>query len=276
MMPRWLMLLAVAFFLPVEACRADELSLPPTLRKVAFEQRLGAQLPLDVAFKDESGRDVMVGDYCRRGKPIILVFGYFRCPMLCTEVANGLVRAMLDLELTVGADYDVITISFDPRDTPDMAAAKKKTYLERYGRQGAEAGWHFLTGSKEAIERVTGAAGFRFVYDAKYDQFAHASGLIVLTPQGKIARYFYDIHFRPRDLRLGLVEASGNQIGSPVDQVLLFCFHYDPTEGRYGVAVMNLVRLGGVLTLAGIGLLVFWLRRGDHRQARLAASKLQV
>ncbi len=252
--------------------RADDFALPPSLRKVAFDQRLSEQVPLDLQFKDETGRDVSLNDYFSHGKPIILVLGQFRCPMLCTEVSNGLVRAMLDMDLNVGADFEVISVSFDDRETPAMAAAKKKTYLERYGRPQADAGWHFLTGEKEPIERLTKAVGFRFEYDAKHDQFAHASGIMVLTPDGKISRYFYDIQYAPRDLRLGLVEASANRIGSPVDQVLLFCFHYDPTEGRYGVAIMNLVRVGGVLTMAGVGMLFFYLWRGERRHAKQATN----
>ena len=242
------------------AC-ADETSLPPSLREVRFDQRLDEQVPLDITFHDETGADVRLGDYFEHGRPVILVLAYFRCPRLCTEVLNGLVRALLDVNLTMGKDFDVVTVSFDARETPEMAAAKKKTYVERYGRPGADEGWHFLTGDQDAIDRLTKAVGFRYSYDAAKDQFAHASGIVVLTPSGKISRYFYDIQYSPRDVRLGLVEASNNRIGTPVDQVLLFCFHYDPNEGRYGAAVMNLVRAGGVLTLVSIGVLVWWLRR---------------
>jgi protein SCO1/2 len=195
-----------------------------------------------------------------------LVLAYFRCPRLCSEVLNGLVRSLLDIPLNAGQDFEVVVVSFDARETPEMAAAKKRTYLERYGRPGAETGWHFLTGTTESIARLCKAVGFRFHYDARLDQFAHASGIMVLTPRGMIARYFYDIHYAPRDLRLGLVEASANRIGSPVDHVLLYCFHYDPTEGRYGVAIMNFVRLGGVLTLGGVGMLMYYLWRAEHRR----------
>jgi protein SCO1 len=243
-------------------------ALPPSLRDVGFDQRLNEQAPLDLELKDEAGRNVRLGDYFNRGKPVILVLAYFRCPMLCTEVLNGLVRAMLDLKLDLGKDFEVVTVSFDPRETPDMAAAKKKTYLERYGRPGADVGWHFLTGPQESIDRLTQAVGFRATYDARNDQFAHSSGIMVLTPTGNISRYFFDIRYSPRDLRLGLVEASANRIGSPADQILLYCFHYDPAEGRYGATIMNFVRLGGVLTLLGIGTLVFFLWREERRRTR--------
>src|SRR5581483_317733 len=206
-----------------------------------------------------------------------LVLAYFRCPMLCDQVLNSLVRAMLDMSLELGKDFHVVTVSFDPRETPEMAAAKKKSYLERYGRPGADAHWHFLTGDQDAIRRLTAAAGFRYRYDARNDQFAHASGIIVLTPAGKIARYFYDVRYSPRDLRLGLVEASASKIGSPVDQILLYCFHYDPTLGQYGPTIMNLVRLGGVLVLLGMGLLFVVLWRGERkrRPGPLAAARSQ-
>ena len=255
-----------------DAVRADATSLPVSLRNVGFDQHLDEQLPLDLGFKDEAGRDVTLSEYFGHGRPVILVLAQYRCRMLCTEVLNGLVRAMLDMNLNLGNDFDVITVSFDPRETPDLAAGKKKTYLERYGHAGSEAGWHFLTGASDSIERLTKAVGFRYTYDAKNDQYAHASGVIVLTPAGKISRYFLDIQYPPRDLRLSLVEASANRIGSPVDQVLLFCFHYDPSEGRYGPAVMNFVRLGGVLTVLGLGAMVWYLRRGERRTRRVPES----
>jgi protein SCO1/2 len=265
-------ILVVLLTLSASELKADESSLPPALRKVAFDQRLNEQVPLELEFTDENGQTVSLRDYFGRGKPVILNLAYFRCPMLCGEVSNGLLRAMLDMDLNVGTDYDLITVSFDHRETPAMAAAKKKTYLERFGRANAGAGWHFLTGKKESIEQLTRAVGFRFDYDARHDQFAHASGIIVLTPEGNISRYFYDIRYAPRDLRLGLVEASANRIGSPVDQVLLFCFHYDPAEGRYGVAIMNLVRLGGVLTMAAVGMLIFYLWRTERRRGVLTLA----
>jgi protein SCO1/2 len=252
------------------SARADA-QLPPSLQGVGFDQKLDAQVPLDLYFRDESGQAVRLGDYFGE-RPVILVLAYYRCPMLCTEVLNGLVRALLELPLDVGRDFAVLTVSFDPRETPELAAAKKKTYLERYGRPGAEAGWHFLTGEQEPIDRLTQAVGFRYRYDAVNDQFAHASGIMVLTPQGRISRYFYDISYSPRDLRLGLVEASSGRIGSASDQVLLFCFHYNPAEGKYGAAVMNLVRLGGALTIVAVAVFVFVLWRQERRKARAQAA----
>ncbi len=245
-------------------------TLPRPLQQVDFEQKLDAQLPLDLAFRDEAGQSVRLRDYFQPGKPVILVLAYFRCPMLCDQVLNGLTRTMLDLDFNAGKEFEVITVSFDPGETPEMAQAKKKTYLERYGRPGAAAGWHFLTGDAVAIKHLTEAVGFRYRYDEKHQQFAHAAGIVVLTPTGKVSRYFYDVRYSPRDLRLGLVEASNNHIGSLVDRILLFCFHYDPAEGRYGPVVMNFVRLGGVLTMLGVGAFMAILWRRERRRARLA------
>jgi protein SCO1/2 len=258
--------------LGVNPVRAQS-GLPPVLRQVGFDQRLNAQVPLDLAFHDEAGQPVQLGDYFG-GKPVILVLAYFRCPMLCTQVLNGLVQALLDIPFDIGKEFNVVTVSFDPRETPAMAAAKKKTYIERYGRPGAAAGWHFLTGQDESIHRLTEAVGFHYTYDAKHDQFAHASGIMILTPAGKISRYFYDITYRPRDVRLGLVEASANRIGSPVDQILLYCFHYDPTEGKYGAVIINFVRLGGILTVGAIGTFLFFMWRLERRKARVAKGPL--
>jgi len=267
---RWNILVLLLAALLGSPARA-EVRLPPSLEGVGFDQRLNAQVPADLTFRDETGQTVWLRDYFG-DRPVILVLAYYRCPMLCTQVLNGLARALLDVPLEPGTDFSIVTVSFDPRDTPELAAAKKKTYVERYGRPGAEAAWHFLTGEQEAITRLTEAVGFRYRYDATNDQFAHASGIMVLTPGGKIARYFYDISYSPRDLRLGLVEASEGRVGSPTDQVLLFCFHYDPNEGKYGAAVMNLVRLGGVLTVLAIGGLVLVLRRQERRKARAAGA----
>jgi protein SCO1/2 len=246
-----------------------EPQLPPSLRGVGFDQKLDEQVPLDLAFKDEDGRDMRLGDYFR-GKPVILVLAYFRCPMLCSEVLNGLVRGMLDLPFDVGKEFEVVTVSFDPTETPEMATAKKHTYLQRYGKPGAAEGWHFLTGPEDSIRRLTTAVGFRYRYDAAHQQYAHAAGIMVLTPTGKLSRYFFDIHFPPRDLRLGLVEASGNRIGSPADQMRLFCFRYDPVEGKYGLAVLRMLRVLGAATVLAIGgfFAVLWWRgrRAARRQ----------
>lgn len=263
---RNLILCAAVAALTAMSAQADP-NLPPSLRGVGFDQRLNEQVPLDAIFRDESGHEVQLGDYFH-DKPVILVLIQYQCPMLCGEILNGLVRAMIDMRLSAGKDFEVVTVSFDTREGPDLAAAKKATYLERYGRPGAELGWHFLTGDESSIHRLTEAVGFRYTYDATKDRFAHASGITLLTPSGKISRYFYDVKYSPRDVRLGLVEASEGRIGSPVDQVLLYCFHYDPRDGKYGPAIMNIVRAGGVLTVLGIGVMVVGLRRLERRKAR--------
>ncbi len=209
-----------------------------------IEQRLGEKVPLDLAFHDEAGQPVRLQKYFQQ-KPVVLVLAYYRCPRLCTEVLNGLESGLEAIPLDIGRDFNVLTVSFDPRETPELAAAKKVPYIEKYGRGGAAEGWHFLTGDETSIKQLTEAVGFHYHYDPRSDQFAHASGIMILTPEGKLARYFYGIRYSPRDLRLGLVEASAEKIGSPVDQLLLFCFHYDPTTGQYTPAIMNFVRDGG-------------------------------
>ena len=242
---------------------------PAQLKSVGFDQRLDEQVPLDLVFSDETGKSVKLGDYFGH-KPVILVLAYYRCPMLCTLVLNGLVQGMRDMPFTAGRDYRVVTVSFDPRETPALAAAKKKNYVGRYGRPGAAEAWHFLTGKAESIRRLTRAVGFRYVYDALQDQYIHTSGIMILTPSGRISRYFYDIHYPGRDLRLGLVEASAGRIGSPVDQVLLYCFHYDPAIGKYSASVLNFVRLGGALTIVGLIAMVWYLLQREPRKWAVA------
>jgi protein SCO1 len=239
--------------------------LPKILKNVGFDQRLNEQVPLQLPFVDEDGRRRTLADYFT-DKPVVLVLAYYRCPMLCTQVLNGLVLGLRDTGLAIGKDFKVVTVSFDPRDTTETAAAKKASYVRAYGQPEAASGWHFLTGDRASIARLTRAVGFRYAYDPASDQYAHAAGIVVLTPSGKISRYFYDVHYSGRDLRLGLVEASQNKIGSPIDQILLFCFHYDPTAGKYGAAVMNFVRAGGVLTLVGIALGFGFLMRSERRR----------
>jgi protein SCO1 len=265
--------LVLAAWPTMPALSAGEL--PAPLKDVRFDQRLNDQLPLDLPFVDDVGRPVRLGDYFGE-KPVILVLAYFECPMLCTQVLNGLVRGMLDIPFTAGHEFNVVTVSFDPRETPAMAAAKKKTYVERYGKPGAAEGWHFLTGNSESIAALTEAVGFHYKYDAARGQFAHASGILVLTPAGKISRYFYDISYPGRDLRLGLVEASAGKIGSPVEQVLLFCFHYDPAAGTYGAAVMNLVRAGGLLTVICLAIFLTRLWRNDRRRSMVSAAPMSA
>jgi protein SCO1/2 len=265
-----LTLIGLSLFLmhSVESDLPAQTVLPKILRNVGFDQRLNEQVPLDVPFVDDEGQPATLGKYFGDNKPVILVLAYYRCPMLCTQVLNGLVQGMRDMPFTVGKEFRVVTVSFDSHETTEMAAAKRRTYLHSYGKPEAAEGWHFLTGSEQSISRLTRAVGFRFAYDPLSDQFAHAAGIVLLTPTGKISRYFYDIHYSGRDLRLGLVEASRNKIGSPIDQILLFCFHYDPTAGKYGAAIMNLIRAGGVLTVIALGVMFGLLMRGEKRRQR--------
>lgn len=244
--------------------------LPGALKEVAFDQRLGESVPLDAVFRDERGESVRLGDLLE-GRPAVLAFVYYECPMLCTLTLNGLASALDVLQLDAGRDFEILTLSFNPRETPALAGAKKASYLKRYPRPTAEAGWHFLTGDEDQIHRVTDAAGFQYRWDERSQQYAHATGLVILTPQGRIARYFYGVEFSPRDLRLGLVEAGEGKVGTVVDQALLFCFHYDPATGRYGAAVMRLVRTGAALTLVGLGLF-FWLGSRRTRARKLATT----
>lgn len=240
---------------------------PPALQNVGFDQHLNEQVPLDLQFKDENANDVQLGDYFGQ-KPVILVLAYYRCPMLCTLVLNGVVSAMREMPFTLGKEYNVVTVSFDPRETPDLAAVKRKNYLASYGVPGTGEGWHFLTGKPEAIRKLTSAVGFRYLYDARQDQYIHTSGILILTPQGKISRYFYGIQFPARDVRLALVEASAGKIGSPTDQILLYCFHFDPQTGKYSANILSLVRMLGVASLAAtVGLVwVLWWR-GKRRSS---------
>ena len=241
---------------------------PAALRDVGFDQRLGEALPLDVALRDEAGRDVRLGDYFGK-RPVVLSFVYYDCPMLCTLTLNGLTAALGVLSFDAGREFEIVTVSFDPRDTPAAAAKKKQTYLARYKRPSAGAGWHFLTGKPEDIARLTRAVGFRYAWDQETKQFAHPAGIVVATPEGKIARYLFGIEYAPRDLRLALVESASGKIGNPIDDVALYCYTYDPMTGRYGMAIMRLVRLGGVVTVLVLaGFVVSMLRR-----ERAAASK---
>lgn len=242
-------------------------SRPVLLRDVGIDQRLNEPLPLELVFRDETGRSVRLAEYFDR-KPVLLALVYYECPMLCTQVLNGLVSSLKVLTFNVGKEFNLVTVSFDRRESAALAAAKKRVYLERYGRPIAAVGWHFLTGDEPSIQALTRAVGFRYAYDPKTNQFAHASGVILLTPQGRISRYFYGIEYAPRDLRLGLVEASDNKIGSVVDQLLLFCYHYDPMTGKYGPIIMNFVQLGGGATVLGLGLLIWTLQRRMKGQQR--------
>ena len=244
---------------------------PPILRNVSIEQRLDQQLPLDLQFRDEAGRIVRLRDYFGK-RPVVLVLAYYNCPMLCTQVLNGLVSAMRVLSFDAGREYEVVTVSFDPRDDPSDARAKKAPYVARYGRPGAAAGWHFLTGEPRAIAGLTGAVGFRYAWDERIGQFAHASAIYVATPDGRLSRYFYGIEYAPRDLRLALVEASRGKIGTPVDQLLLYCYHYDPVAGRYGAVVMNMVRVAGVAFVLILSTFLALMWRRERRRERRPAE----
>lgn len=250
--------------------------LPKALNGVGIDQKLNEQLPLDLTLKNENGESVKLGDYFGK-KPVVLSLVYYQCPMLCNQILNGMVTAFRVMSFAPGKEFEVVTISFDPRETPELAAAKKKTYVDYFPedkRAAAAAGWHFLTADEASIERITKAVGFRYHWDEATNQFAHASAVYVATPQGRLARYFYGIEYAPRDLRLGLIEAAENKIGSPVDQLLLYCFHYDPATGKYGAAVMNLMRVGGVITVIALVALLFGLRRRSRAQVAWRARQI--
>ncbi len=236
---------------------------PPLLRDVGIDQKLNEQVPLDLAFQDETGRIVQLREYFGQ-KPVILSLVYYECPMLCTQVLNGLLRSLKDLPLEVGEQFNVVTVSFNRREKPELAAAKKRLYVGLYARPGASQGWHFLTGDEASIRQLAGAVGFRYAYDPQSGQYAHATGIMVLTPGGRMARYFYGIDYPSRDMRLGLVEASANKIGSPVDQILLFCYHYDPATGKYGLVIMNVIRAAGLATVLALGIFMWVMFRRER------------
>ena len=264
--PGPVLILVTAYCILFPVLLVAQPGLPAPLRDVGIDQKLDGQVPPDLVFRDETGRTVKLGDYFGT-KPVVLSLVYYDCPMLCTQVLNGLAGSLKALTFNAGEQFLVLTVSFDPRETPELAAGKKKAYLEHYSRPGAAEGWRFLTGSESSIEALTRAVGFRYRYDAEKAQFAHASGIMILTPQGRLSRYFYGIEYAPRDLRLGLVEASNGRIGSPVDQLLLFCYHYDPATGKYGAVVMNFVRLGGAATVLTLGTMVALFLRRDARRS---------
>jgi protein SCO1/2 len=241
---------------------------PPGLLNVGIEQHLDEQIPTDLNFRDETGKPVRLGDYFGK-KPMILNLVYYNCPMLCGEVLAGLESAMRVMKFDVGKEYDVLTVSFDPRETPEMATKKKAEFLKRYGRAGAADGWHFLTGPQDSIDALTKAAGFQYQYDPKTGQFAHATAIALLTPEGKIAQYYYGVEYAPKDLRLGLIQASQNKIGTLADQVLLYCYHYDPNTGKYGAIISRVLQLSALATVLGLGTLMVVLIRlgsghGEH------------
>jgi protein SCO1/2 len=250
---------------------------PGVLQEVGFDQHLGEAVPLDLAFTDETGRSVRLADYFGK-KPVVLSLVYYQCPMLCTISLNGLAGALEVLSFVPGQEFEVVTVSFDPTETPVLAAAKKKAYMARYKRPEAHAGWHFLTGPKQSVEALTRAVGFRYVWDEATKQFAHPAGLLVLTPEGKISHYLFGVEYAPKDLRLSLVAAAGGTIGNVADQLLLYCYQYDPQAGRYSASILNLVRVAGALTVLGLGAFILTASRKrragpDPRPARAPGER---
>jgi protein SCO1/2 len=241
----------------------------PMLREVGIDQRLDARLPLELTFTNHEGRDVQLGQLLTK-RPVILALVYYECPMLCTQVLNGLEGSLEALSFTIGQDFDLVVASFDPGETPAMAAESRKNFLRRYGRSGVDPYVHFLTGRESAIKALTAAVGWRYAYDPEIDQYAHPAAITLLTPDGRISRYLYGIEFAPKDLKFGLMEASGGRIGSITDQMLLFCYHYDPESGTYGFAIMTVIRVMGAATVAGLLLYVVWAERRWRRRAALA------
>ncbi len=237
---------------------------PPQLRGVGIDQRLDNQVPLNLKFQDETGQTVTLGSYFGK-KPVILSLVYYTCPMLCTMAENGLLNALRDVNFNIGEQYEVVTVSIDPTEKPQMAMGKKAVYVGLYGRPAAKQGWHFLVGDDPDIRALANSVGFHYNYDPVSRQFAHATGIVVLTPQGKVSRYFYGIQYPPRDVRLALVEASNEKIGSPVDAVLLYCCQYDPHTGKYGFVIAHVLKLSGAFTLLCIGTLIISLSRGKKR-----------
>jgi protein SCO1/2 len=252
--------LAAVTVLPVAA---QQYGIPAILKGVGIDQNLNAQLPLEAQFRDETGATVRLGNYFR-GRPVILNLVYYKCPMLCNLILSGMVKTLRRVDLNPGTDFDIVTISFDPKETPQVAAAKRQSYLTQYNRPGAAEAWHFLTGDEAQIHKVTDAVGFHYQWDERQHSWAHASAIFVATPDGRLSRYLYGIDYRDRDLRLSLVEASANKIGTLSDQALLFCYHYDPANGRYGLVIMNIIRLLCTLTalaLAAFVILALWRER---------------
>ena len=270
------MLLALAAMASLSA-NAQQITTPAILSKVGITQNLNAQIPPDLMFRDEAGNSVRIGDFFGK-KPIVLSLVYFDCPALCTEVLNGELRTMKAISLDLGKDFDAVTVSFESADTPALAKAKRDVYTGQYGRPGAAGHWHFLTGEQKSIDALTNIAGFRYAYDTSIRQYAHAAAILVLTPDGRIDRYFYGVQYPARDVRLGLVEASEGKIGSLTDQALLYCYQYDPMTGKYGVVVMNVLRAAGGLTILilGIFMTVMFLRERKRPSGVPPAASAKV
>jgi protein SCO1/2 len=257
---------------PRVAC-AQLSPLTGVLQDVGIDQHLGDAIPLDLKFRDELGNTVPLSQYVH-DKPVVLLLVYYKCPMLCTQVLNGFLKTSQAIPFVIGQEYEVVTVSIDPRETPELARRKKQQYTRLYQREGAAEGWHFLTGDQQSISELTRIAGYRYRFDDKSGQFAHGSGLMVLTPEGVLSRYFYGIDFPPNDLRLALVESSASRIGSAVDQILLLCYHYDPSIGKYGFAIATSLRVAGIGTLLGLGGMLCLLIRYDRRRQKSFAERL--
>jgi protein SCO1/2 len=253
------------------AAAQQRIAVKDLARRIGLDQRLGEQVPLDLTFKNARGETIRLADLVH-DRPVILSLVYFRCPMLCTQVLNGVLKTSQSLSLDLGDDYDIISVSIDPRETSEQAAKKKERYVASYRRDGADRGWHFLTGEQTQIERLAAAVGYRYEYDPRSDQYAHPSGIVVLTPTGRIARYYYGIDYPPRDVRLGLVESSAGSIGTPVDQILLLCFHYDPATGKYGLVISRVLQAAGTATALALGGYLLAMYRIERR--RSAAARL--
>jgi protein SCO1/2 len=254
--------LLLAALAPSAFAETDAPVLPKPLHGVGIEQKLDSQVPLDTMFRDESGALVPLRSFFGK-RPVLLAPVYYRCPMLCGRILSGLVAGLLPLSIRPGRDFDVVVISFNPVETPQDAANKRNLYSSEYSKRAGTNGWHFLVGSQASIKAVTDAIGFHFHWDPETKMFVHGSGVMILTPEGRVARYFYGVEYEPKDLKLGLIEASHNRIGSPVDQILLFCYHYDPKTGKYGAVVLNALRLAAIFVLAALAIGLFFLWRRD-------------
>ena len=257
------LLAVISAFAPLQAWAQLKSERPRLLRDVGIDQKLDGKIPLDAEFRDSAGKVVRLREYFR-SKPVVLTPVYYECPMLCTQVLNGLLQSFRGLSFNIGKEFEVVTFSIDPREKPELAAAKKHMYTGIYARPGAEKGWHFLTGDEASIHALTQAVGFRYAFDPATGQFAHGAAIIVLTPEGKISRYFYGIDYPARDLRLGLVEASRNKIGTLTDQVLLFCYHYDPVTGKYGLLISRIIQAVGLATVAAMGIFMIVMFRSER------------
>ncbi len=255
---------------PVRAQRAEPL--PKELEGIGVTEHLEAHIPLQLEFVNEDGRPVRLGKYFTGKRPVILTLNYYLCPMLCTLQLNGLVEAMRSLDWVPGREFEIVTVSFDPTETPRLARLKKRNYITEYGRPGAAAGWHFLTGSQESIDALTGTVGFRYVWNDEAKQWMHVAALVICAPDGRLSRYLYGVMYEPQTLRLGLLEASQGKIGSTIDRILMYCYHYDASKGRYAPAAMNIMRTGGVLTVILLGILLVWLWRRDVRRRKVGLA----